>query len=142
MEIPPMPFPRQILIVDDDPAIHDLLVAMLEGKCWDLTSVADAECALIQIGTQSYDLVLADVNLPGMNGLTLLRRISDIRPNIPVVIMTADEMPTHAVQLLRERAFGYLSKPFSRKTITDLITQALSRAAESGGREMFSARPN
>jgi CheY-like chemotaxis protein len=137
-----MPLPRQILIVDDDPVIHELLVAMLEGKCWDLTSVADAERALAEIAAHSYDLVLADVNLPGMNGLTLLTRISDIRPNIPVVIMTADEISTHVMQFLRKRAFGYLSKPFSRKAVTDLITQALSGAAGSDGKKVFSARPH
>jgi CheY-like chemotaxis protein len=137
-----MLFSKQVLIVDDDPAVHDLLVAMFEGRCCDLTSVTDAECALRQITTHSYDLVLADVNLPGMNGLTLLSKISDIRPNIPVVIMTADDMPADVVRSIQKLAFGYVSKPFSRKNITDLVTQALDGGADSNTSGLLSLRPN
>src|ERR1022692_3717006 len=67
--------PRTLLVVDDDPSIHELIGAMLAGKGWELDRADNGEDALARLAAHSYDLVLSDILMPGMDGLTLLGHI-------------------------------------------------------------------
>src|SRR5271170_5259126 len=87
---PPMPAPppHRLLIVDDDPSIHELIQAMFVGTRWQADSVSSGDEALARLEANSYDVVLADILMPGMDGLALLSQLRASHRDIPVVMMT------------------------------------------------------
>jgi two-component system, OmpR family, response regulator len=133
---------KSILIVDDDPAIHDLLRIMLSAENWQIESAKDGEEALSRLFAGAYDLVLTDIVMPGMDGLTLLRRIREVRPLVRVVVMTVVNTPAHVLQSIRDQAYSYLSKPFSREAVSDTLHAALADAMDADDIVVSSARPN
>ena len=94
------------------------------------------------VETRPYDLVLTDVRMPGMDGLELLRRIREIRPETKVMVMTADSTPANIVRAIRERAFAYFSKPFSPIAVADTIAQAVNTGQWQDDIEVLSAVRN
>jgi CheY-like chemotaxis protein/anti-sigma regulatory factor (Ser/Thr protein kinase) len=134
--------PARILIVDDDAATVDLIKAMVEGKSWHLDSAYDGNQALTKVSNSSYDVVLTDINMPGLDGLTLMTKIHEARPETVVVVMTADNAPSNVLGSLRGQAFTYLSKPFSQSALIDVLEMALAAAPEPDDIEVISARPN
>ena len=132
---------KQILIVDDDPVAHELLTAMLRAEDRDIDHAYDGQEALSQLLARPYDLVITDINMPGMDGLTLLQRIREARPDIAVVVMTAESTSEHVVDSIRQQAYSYLSKPISSSTVREIVTRALSRLSGPGDIEVSSARP-
>src|SRR5690349_1895470 len=95
---------KTILIVDDDPEVHALLGSMLRDTDWRTQSALAGEEALARLETHSYDIVLTDILMPEMDGLTLLSRIQEIRPGARVLIMTAFNRPNHIIGSLRGHA--------------------------------------
>ncbi len=115
-----------ILAVDDDAPVRSVLAAMLGRGGYDVTVVADAEQALLHLQDDpGCDLVLADVMLPGANGLTLLDAINRNHPGIPVVMLTALHDIHVATNAFRLGAIDYLLKPFDRTQLLDVVTRAL-----------------
>jgi CheY-like chemotaxis protein/anti-sigma regulatory factor (Ser/Thr protein kinase) len=142
-----MSAPRQhrLLIVDDDPSIHELVRAMLVGTRWESDAVSNGEEALTQMEgreSSSYDVVLADILMPGMDGLTLLGRLRFRYPDVPVVIMTVKNTPEHVLGSLRREAAAYLAKPFSRDTLLSTLENALSSSVDGGDIKVLSDKPN
>src|SRR6202008_4348665 len=88
------PAPRQssdrprILVVDDEASIRDLLAKTLALAEYDVDTAADATSALDRMRTGAYDLMIADLKMPGMDGLTLIRQAKRIKSDLPVIIIT------------------------------------------------------
>src|ERR1700690_1912491 len=126
----PVPLQHRLLIVEDDPSIHELIEAMLVDTRWEADSVSNGDDALTQMeghrDFHTYDVVLADILMPGMDGLTLLGRLRSRYPDIPVVIMTVKNTPEHVLGSLRREAAAYLAKPFSRDALLTTLDNALS----------------
>jgi DNA-binding response OmpR family regulator len=120
--------PHRLLIVDDDPSIHELVQAMLAGSAWHADSVSNGEAALARLTTHSYDLLLTDILMPGLDGLALLGQLRANHPGLPVVVMTVKNTPEHVLGSLRREAAAYISKPFSRDTLLATIGNALSNS--------------
>jgi CheY-like chemotaxis protein/anti-sigma regulatory factor (Ser/Thr protein kinase) len=116
---------HRLLVVDDDPAVHELLSAVLRQPDWQIDSAYDGLQGLARVQAHPYDLVLTDVRMPGLNGLELLHRIREIRPDAKVMVMTAESTPANIVRAIREQAFSYFSKPFSPSAVADMIAQAI-----------------
>ncbi len=137
---------HRLLIVDDDPSIHELLQAMFAGTSWEADSVSNGEEALTQLeghrDFHAYDLVLADILMPGMDGLTLLGRLRARYPQIPVVIMTVKNTPEHVLGSLRREASAYIGKPFSRDALLSTLQNALSTSVSGGDIKILSDKPN
>jgi CheY-like chemotaxis protein/anti-sigma regulatory factor (Ser/Thr protein kinase) len=133
---------KTVLIVDDDPEIHTLLAAMLKDTEWATESVHGGEEALARLEARHYDVVLTDILMPNMDGLTLLSRIHATRPAARVVVMTAFNRPDRVAGSLRAHAAGYLAKPFSKDKLLDALATALSWAMEPDDIEVLSDRPN
>jgi CheY-like chemotaxis protein/anti-sigma regulatory factor (Ser/Thr protein kinase) len=131
-----------LLLVDDDPAVHELLAVVLRPPDWHIDSAYDGLQGLACVETRPYDLVLTDVRMPGMDGLELLRRIREIRPETKVMVMTAESTPANVVRAIRERAFAYFSKPFSPIAVADTITQAVNTRQWQDDIEVLSAAPH
>jgi CheY-like chemotaxis protein/anti-sigma regulatory factor (Ser/Thr protein kinase) len=139
----PVPPPRRLLIVDDDPSIHELVRAMLADARWEADSVSDGDQALAHLETNSsYDVLLVDILMPGMDGLTLLGRLRFRYPGIPVVIMTVKNTPEHVLGSLRRDAAAYIGKPFSRDQLLTTLHNALSAFVNGDDIKILSDKPN
>jgi CheY-like chemotaxis protein/anti-sigma regulatory factor (Ser/Thr protein kinase) len=138
----PAPQPHRLLIVDDDPAIHELVQAMLAGTNWESDSVSNGEETLARLGTNSYDLLLTDILMPGMDGLTLLGQLRARHPHIPVVMMTVKNTPDHVLGSLRREAAAYISKPFTRDTLLTTLQNALSTSVSDDDIKILSDKPH
>ena len=121
--------PRKLLVVDDDQPIHDLVRRLLAGTAWSVDCVATGDEALARLEAGSYDVVLADILMPGMDGLTLLAHIRDRFPAVRVVMMTVDNTPGHVVDSLRLDAAAYVSKPLFRDKLLEALVGVLSEDA-------------
>jgi two-component system, OmpR family, response regulator len=136
-----MPNANRILIVDDDPDIHHLLAAALQGEPYQIEDRYDGLEALSLLETQPCDLVITDVRMPGLDGLDLLRRIHKVRPGTKVLVMTAESTPATVIRSLREQAVGYFSKPFSLDAVAQAVALALRTPDPQGDIEVLSAVP-
>ncbi|APR74866.1 Response regulator of zinc sigma-54-dependent two-component system [Minicystis rosea] len=118
--------PRQVLIVDDDKAMCDLLEADLGDRRFTTEARTTAHDALALLAERSFDVVLTDLNMRGMSGIELCRRVAESRPDVPVVVITAFGSIETAVQAIRAGAYDYITKPID----VEALTLALDRAIE------------
>src|SRR5256884_7293787 len=110
----------RVLVVDDEPGIRQSLGGVLEDEGYLVRSVESGEACLDDLGRQSYELVLLDIWLPGMNGLETLSRIQEIPlPDRPAVVMMSGHGNIEtAVRATKLGAFDFLEKPLSiEKTV-------------------------
>jgi two-component system, NtrC family, response regulator HydG len=115
-----------VLIVDDLVSIHEMLEAVIQPTGFATSFATDGEKALVRYKAEKYDLVLADIDMKPMDGITLLKQLKLYDPNCVVVIMTAYASTESAVQALKYGAFDYLQKPFR----VDELLAALRRGLE------------
>ncbi len=124
---------QTILIVEDDAALAEALVDILDLADYRAVHAADATQALALMRDEAPALVLTDVNMPGMDGHALLRRLKADRPELPVLLMTAYGSVERAVQAIREGAADYLTKPFEADELLERIERHLPLAADLEG---------
>ncbi len=118
-----------ILIVDDDADARTTLVRVLEKEGYSVTGAATAPEALKRFDSATFDLVLTDMRMEGMDGIELLRALKTRRSDVPVIIMTAFASIDTAVQAIDERAYDYLRKPYQLAEIRTSVRRALNHAA-------------
>ncbi len=128
----------RILLADDEPTIRLSLGDALRAAGHDVTIAADGAAALEQTQARAFDVVVTDVRMPKLDGLSLFRRVRQQTPDTDVVIMTAHGAVADAVQALKEGAADYLLKPFD----TEELLIRLQRSADKRGlrRELDRAR--
>jgi CheY-like chemotaxis protein/anti-sigma regulatory factor (Ser/Thr protein kinase) len=137
-----MSVPKRILIVDDDPDVHRLLRAALAAPDRLIESAYDGLSGLQHVKAAPHDLVMTDVNMPGLDGMTLMERIHAERPGTKVVVMTVASTPENIVHAIREQAFSYFSKPFTMNAVAEMVEQALSTPSDDDDIQVLSARPS
>ena len=126
-----------ILIADDDRAIRTVLDQALGRAGYDVRSTANAATLWRWIGDGQGDLVITDVVMPDENGLDLLPRIKKLRPDLPVVIMSAQSTILTAIKAAERGAHEYLPKPFDLKELVTVVQRALAdnrHVVDGGGR--------
>ncbi len=101
----------KILIVDDEKFIRDSLELFLQEEGYKTDTAADGEEALRKISSESFDVVITDLNMPKLDGIELIRKAANIAPESYFIIMTAYASVKTAIEALREGAFDYLLKP-------------------------------
>ena len=124
--------PLQILVVEDNPLNRELTEAILERAGYAVDAVGDAETALAAAGRAQPDLVLMDIELPGMDGLEATRRLKadPTTREIPVLALTAYAMAGDEARARAAGCDGYLTKPIHRPTLLDAVAHALVQHAE------------
>ncbi|WP_159517016.1 sigma-54-dependent transcriptional regulator [Sunxiuqinia indica] len=113
-----------ILIVDDERSVRESLCSWFIEDGYRVVSAEDAKKALSLIESETFDIVLADIKMPGMDGLEMLKRIKTIRKEAIVIMMTAFATVDTAVQALKDGAFDYVTKPFDPDDLSHLIRNA------------------
>ncbi|WP_394221950.1 sigma-54-dependent transcriptional regulator [Alteromonas gracilis] len=110
-----------ILIVEDDAGLREALQDTLLLGDYNVVAADCAEQALMMLSTHAVDLVVSDIQMGEMSGLTLLKSIKAKYPNMPVLLMTAYATIDDAVQAMRDGATDYLSKPFAPEVLLNLV---------------------
>jgi DNA-binding NtrC family response regulator len=118
-----------ILIVDDEESVRDSLYNWFIEDGYAVTCADNAKKALSIQESTPYDIILADVKMPGMDGLEMLRRIKALRQDAIVIVMTAFATVDTAVQALKDGAFDYVTKPFDPDDLSHLIRNASKQIA-------------
>ena len=116
----------RVLCVDDEPVILQILRRLLEVQGFEAVTCNDPlQAGSIFVGG-GFDVVITDIHMPGMDGLTLMRSLRDKQPDIPVVVVTGHGTVDTAIQALREGATGMLVKPFTGEELLAEVRRALS----------------
>jgi len=123
--VSPNPRPR-ILVVDDEASIRDLLAKTLALAEYDVDVVPDGRSALDRMRMYPYDLLIADLKMPGMDGLTVIREAKRYKADLPVIIITGFSTESSAIEAVNLGVAGYLTKPFR-------VPQVLAAAAKALG---------
>ncbi len=118
-----------VLVVEDDAALREALFDTLQAAGLAAITACDASEALQVLETREIALVISDVQMPGLNGYQLLTSIKRLRPDLPVVLMTAYGTVAQAVSAMREGATDYIVKPFDAQALIDMAQRQLAARA-------------
>jgi excisionase family DNA binding protein len=116
----------RVLVVDDESSIRELLQKTLALAEYDVDTAPDGRAALERLRLGSYDLLIADLKMPGMDGLTLIREAKRLKADMPVIIITGFSTESSAIEAVNLGVAGYLTKPFR-------VPQVLAAAARALG---------
>lgn len=127
-----MPEPFRVVIIEDDPdvALYSKTVLQKGDVCVVLV-LPDARMAFSAIADFEPDVLLTDIELPGMSGLELIAAVRELRPNLPVIVMTAHASFDYAVTALRSEADEFLTKPVSSADLIGHVTRLATAAREA-----------
>jgi len=116
----------RVLVVDDEASIRDLLAKTLALAEYDVDVAPDGRTALERMRLYPYDLLIADLKMPGMDGLTVIREAKRYKADLPVIIITGFSTESSAIEAVNIGVAGYLTKPFR-------VPQVLAAAAKALG---------
>jgi DNA-binding response OmpR family regulator len=125
---------RKVLLVDDEPALMDILEPYLRDEGFAVTRAADGPAAVDAFETSAPDVVILDLNLPGLPGTEVLRRMREIR-DVPIIMLTARMSEIDRVVGLELGADDYVGKPFSPREVVARVKSVLRRAERSETRD-------
>jgi two-component system response regulator FlrC len=117
---------ESVLVVEDDAALREALVDTLRAAGLPALCAPDAPGALQLLQSEEISLVISDVQMPGPNGYQLLSSIKQLRPDLPVVLMTAYGTVAQAVAAMREGATDYIVKPFDAQALIEMARRQLA----------------
>ena len=121
---------KRVLVVDDEASIRDLLQKTLALAEYEVETAPDAGAALDRLKAQSnFDLLIADLKMPGMDGLTLIKQVKQIKSNLPVIIITGFSSEKSAIDAVNLGVAGYLTKPFRVPQVLEAAAKALGTHA-------------
>jgi putative nucleotidyltransferase with HDIG domain len=116
----------RVLVVDDEAHVRSMIGSTLERQGYEVQLSSNGREALEQLELNAYDLVLTDIVMQDVNGITLLERIHAQHPNLPVVMVTAIHDISVAIDSMRRGAYDYLLKPFEREHLMSTVQRALN----------------
>src|SRR2546421_5046358 len=118
----------RVLVVDDEASIRDLLAKTLALAEYDVDLAPDGRTALERLRIIPYDLLITDLKMPGVDGLTVIREARRLKTDLPVIIITGYSTEASAIEAVNLGVSGYLTKPFR-------VPQVLNAAAKALGEE-------
>ncbi len=122
---PVSPERPRVLVVDDEASIRELLTRTLALTEYDVEAVADGRAGLDRLRLGPYDLLIADLRMPVMDGLTLIREARRLQPNLKAIIITGYSTESSAIEAVNLGVVGYLVKPFRVPQILSAVGRAL-----------------
>lgn len=115
-----------ILVVDDDDVIRDTLCELLSAD-YSCQTANTAEEALARLEAQPFDVVLTDISMPGLTGKELLKKVVELYPGTPVIIVSGHTDQEQAENLISHGAFDYLLKPFRLEMVEECVKRAIEK---------------
>jgi excisionase family DNA binding protein len=116
----------RILVVDDETAVRELMVKSLSERNWDVDSAADGPSALECLRDTDYDLLITDLRMPGMDGLSVIREARRRSVAIPVIVVTGNSTEASAIEAINIGGVqGYLTKPFRMQRVVQSAARAM-----------------
>jgi two-component system response regulator HydG len=119
--------PRSILVVDDDLAMREMLTSLFSDHGYSVREAASVDEALELVREEDFDVILSDIKMPGRSGIEMVGELRSIRPETPVVLMTAFGSIDSAVESMRAGAFDYITKPFEPEAVLLTLERSLER---------------
>jgi two-component system response regulator FlrC len=121
------------LVVDDEASIRDLLCKTLQLAEYEVETAPDGGAALTRLRAmgsyERFDLVIADLKMPGMDGLTLIKEVKQLKLDLPVIIITGYSSEKAAIDAVNLGVSGYLTKPFRIPQVLEAAAKALGAPA-------------
>jgi excisionase family DNA binding protein len=115
----------RVLVVDDEASIRDLLAKTLALAEYDVDVAPDGRSALDRMRMYPYDLLIADLKMPGMDGLAVIREAKRYKADLPVIIITGYSTEASAIEAVNLGVSGYLTKPFRVPQVLNAAAKAL-----------------
>ena len=131
----------QILIVEDDRDLREALVTTLELAKFRVREADSAEQAMVRLAEETVDMIVSDVNMPGMSGHELLAEVQRHYPGLPMMLITAYGQISHAVSAMQSGAIDYLVKPFEPQVLVDAVNKVVGGALQSRADEPVAEDP-
>lgn len=131
----------RVLLIDDDAKLYELLASYLDQNGVASAHAPNGSRGLELLGREAFDAVLLDVMMPGMDGLSVLKKLRDRWPSVPVIMLTAKGDETDRVVGLELGADDYLAKPFSPRELLARLKAVLRRTNPDLGRQRLTAGP-
>lgn len=128
----------KVLLVDDDEDLLHLITVRLQANGYEVKAVSNAEDALSNLPVYRPHIVVTDLKMPGMNGMSLFENIQQRYLNLPVIILTAHGTIPDAVQATKQGVFEYLTKPFDGNILLNMLEKALKHSGTAGPYENIS----
>lgn len=131
--------PLRVLVVDDDRAMRQSLVELLEAAGWRVMDVSRAERVLPSLATFEADVILSDVRMPGMTGLELLRSLKP-EIDVPVVLISAHGDIPIAVEAMQDGAYSFVEKPYEPRRLLSILSHAAEQTRMRASNARLKAR--
>lgn len=121
----------RVLVVDDEQTVRDLVAKTLTMADYDVDTAADGPSAIDRLNTASYDLLITDLKMPGMDGLSVIREVRRRSTELPIVIITGYSTEASAIEAINLGVSGYLTKPFRLPRVLAVAARALGEPIPS-----------
>jgi DNA-binding response OmpR family regulator len=131
--VPRPPSTTHVLVADDDVSLANFLRRGLQGNQYDVHLAHDGEAVLREISANPYGLLILDLNLPKIDGMSLLPRLRPVAPNLPVLVLSARNTLEDRILALDGGADDYLVKPFSFQELSARARALLRRKGKTSG---------
>jgi nitrogen regulation protein NR(I) len=115
----------KILLIDDDPGIRDTLQSVLSGEGCEVAVERRGDEGLARAASETFNVVITDLKMPGLNGLDMIRQLHAAQPRLPIILITAFGTTQTAIEAIKFGAYDYLLKPFEIPQLLDLVRRAV-----------------
>src|SRR5713226_7002999 len=130
----------RVLVVDDEQSLRKVLAATLQREGYEVQVAADGQEALLALDRDGADVVVTDLVMPKMDGLSLLRKVVAKHPDVPVIVVTAHGRVDSAVEAMKAGAFDFVTKPFEHADLKGIIAKA-ARQSDLNARNVVPGEP-
>jgi two-component system response regulator HydG len=120
---------KKILVVDNEETTRETLLKILEREGYHVLTANDGQAALEIVKEQRVNVIVSDVCMPRMDGNRLLKMAKSIRPDVEIILMTGHGKMEMGVEALKEGAFDFIQKPFTKLALQKTVKQALEKQA-------------
>jgi len=120
-----MSAPARILVVDDERSMQEFLEIFFRREGFEVVTAGSVDSALLAIESDDYDVIISDVQMPGVSGLDLLRAVKDLAPETVVIMITAFATAETAIEALKQGAYDYVTKPFKVDELRLVVENSL-----------------
>jgi diguanylate cyclase (GGDEF)-like protein len=128
-----------ILIVDDESLVRNLLCELL-GANYECAEAASAEEALARLETETFNLVISDIQMSGISGLEMIPRVVELAPDVSIVVISGEKNIESAIKAMRAGAFDYITKPFDFDHVETIIARALEHQSLRQTKKLYENR--